>query len=227
MALQLLHRDLAVVDHPLKVGPLAMGARTTAVRRADGSVVVLSPGPLDDADAAAIAAMGPVRAVVAPNLMHHMFAGAALARFAGAALYAPSGLGRKKPALAIAGPPSAAADATLHAVEIGGMPKLDETVFVHAPSRTLIAFDLVFNLRPPAPFFTRLFMRWNGGFDRFGPSRICRSLVKDRAATAAALQRLLANDFDRVVVSHGHILEAGGKHAMSTGFEWIGGNPIP
>ena len=189
MPMQLLAPDLAVIDHPLKVGGLALGTRTTVVRRADGGVLLISPGPLDDGDAAEVAAFGPVRAVVAPNLMHHLFLPAALARFPEARLYAPAGLAKKQPRLAIAGPPAAvaeaadaadAAGATLRAIDVGGMPKLQETLFVHLPSRTLVATDLVFNVRAPAPFFTRTFMRFNGGFDRFGPTRICRSLIKDR-----------------------------------------------
>src|SRR5262245_16774309 len=143
MSLQLLAPDLAVIDHPLRKGGLALGTRTTVVRRADGSVVVISPGPLADADADAIAALGPVRAVVAPNLLHHLFVAAALARFPEAQLYAPAALARKQPALRIAGPPAAVADAALHAVDVGGMPSLQETLFVHVPSRTLIATDLV------------------------------------------------------------------------------------
>ena len=229
MGLQLLDRDLGVIDHPLTVGGLALGTRTTVIRRGDGSVVLVSPGPLDDADAAAIAALGPVRALVAPNLMHHRFLPAAAARFAQARLYAPAALGRKQPTLRLDGPPAAIADASLRAIEVGGMPRLQETLLVHAPSRTLVATDLVFNVRPPAPWLTRAFMRFNGGFDRFGPTRICRSLCQDRAAVRAAIDRALAQDFDRVIVAHGRVLPSGGRAALGDAFAWLGsaGNPPP
>ncbi len=221
MSLQAVAPDLFVVDHPLRVGGLALGTRTTVVRRADGTVVVISPGPLDDDDAAAIGALGPVRALVAPNLLHHLYLAAACARFAEAALHAPAGIARKQPSLRIAGPPAAVAGPDLAAIDVGGMPKLDETLFVHRPSRTLIATDLVFNLRPPAPWLTRTFMRFNGGFDRFGPTRICRSLVKDRAAAAASVERALAVGLDRVIVAHGRILDTGGDKAMRAAFAWL------
>jgi len=221
MGLQLLDRDLGVVDHPLKVGGLALGTRTTVIRRADGSVALISPGPLSDEDAAAIAALGPVRALVAPNLIHHLYLAAAAARFAGARIFAPAALANKEPTLRIDGPPAAIADAALRSVDVGGMPKLQETLFVHAPSRTLVATDLVFNLRAPAPFFTRTFMRLNGGFDRFGPTRICRSMCKDRAAVRAGVEQLLAEDFDRVVVAHGQVLPSDGRQALRAGFDWL------
>ncbi|MGZ6176564.1 MAG: DUF4336 domain-containing protein [Candidatus Binataceae bacterium] len=221
MSLQPLDRDLWVIDHPLSVGGLALGTRTSIVRRADGALVLISPGPIGEKDAAAIDALGPVGAIVAPNLMHHRFFAAACARFVGARPYAPDAFPYTGPELGIVSPPAAAADATLHAVEIGGMPRLQETLFVHVPSRTLIATDLVFNIRPPAPWFTRTFMRFNGGFDRFGPTRICRRLCKDRAAVRASVDRVLGEDFDRVVVAHGQLLAAGGRAGLRAGFAWL------
>ncbi len=224
MTLQALGPDLWAIDHPLVVGGLALGTRTTIVRRPDGSVVLFSPGPLDDDDAAAIAALGPVGAVVAPNLMHYRFAAAACARFAGAPLFAPAALTRKRPELTVAGPPAAVAAesaGTLRAIEVGGMPKLQETLFVHSPSRTLIATDVVFNLRPPAPWLTRAVMACNGGFDRFGPTRIVRAMVKDRGALRAGMAQLLALDFDRVVLAHGRVRETGGPAAVREAFRWM------
>jgi hypothetical protein len=220
MSLQQLDRDLWSFDFPFKVGGLAIGGRSTIVREKSG-LALISPGPISDADAAAIAALGPVTAIVAPNLMHHLFVPPARARFGSAKLYAPAGLTAKQPSLTIDGPPEAVASDTLQAIGVGGMPKLQETVFVHRPSRTLIAADLVFNVRAPAPLFTRLFMRFNGGFDRFGPTKICRSMVKDRAAVRAGVDRILASDFDRVVVGHGQILPSGGLQAMRDGFAWL------
>jgi hypothetical protein len=64
-------------------------------------------------------------------------------------------------------------------------------------------------------------MRFNGGFDRFGPTRICRSMCKDRAAVRAGVERVLAEDFDRVVVAHGQVLAAGGRQALRDGFAWL------
>jgi hypothetical protein len=230
MRLQLLAPDLGVIDHPLTVRGLALGTRTTVVRRPDaggGGVVLISPGPLDDDATAAIAALGPVRAIVAPNLMHDLFLPAAMARFPGAPLYAHAALAARHGltvaghGLTVAGPPRAVADAALVAIDVGGMPKLQETLFVHRPSRTLVATDLVFNLRAPAPWFTRTFMRCNGGFDRFGPTRICRSLVKDRAAVRTAVERALDENFDRVVVAHGQVLPSGGREALRAGFAWL------
>jgi len=214
MGLRELARDVWVVDHPFRAGPLSIGTRTTVLRDG-GAITLVSPGPLAEEDAAAIAALGAVRAVVAPNREHHLFLAAALARFSGAEAYAPAAVAAKK-RLSVAGPPEAAATASLHAIPIGGMPRLEETAFVHVPSRTLVLTDFCFNLRPPAPWATRAFMQhFNGGFDRFGPTSICRRMMKDPAAVRASVERICAEDFDRVIVAHGSVLETGGRAAMA------------
>src|SRR5262249_7419920 len=140
-----------------------------------------SPGPIDDADAAAIASIAPVTALIAPNLMHHLYLAPARRRFPEARLIAPERLKDKRPDLTVDVPLSVSEPArnrtllgpellsVLTPLPVAGMPKLDEIAWLHRGARTLILGDLAFNIRPPAPWFTRLFMRWNGGFDRFGP----------------------------------------------------------
>ena len=64
-------------------------------------------------------------------------------------------------------------------------------------------------------------MRLNGVYGHFGPSRILRAMVKDRPALRAALDHIRMWDFDRVIVSHGEVLEYGGKQAMLTQYVWV------
>jgi len=104
---------------------------------------------------------------------------------------------------------------------VRGMPKLQEIVFFHYPSRTLILTDLAFHIRQSNSWFTRLFMRLNGAYGHFGPSRIFRTLVKDRAALRSSLARIQRWDFDRIIVAHGDVLEQGGKAEMQTQYAWV------
>ena len=92
---------------------------------------------------------------------------------------------------------------------------LNELAFLHASSRTLILTDLAFNVRQPTSFVTRIFLRINGALDKFGPSRLARAFfMKDHAAVRSGIERILTWDFDRVIVSHGDVLESGGPQAM-------------
>jgi hypothetical protein len=211
MTLRELDSSLFVVDHPLVVGGLHLGTRTTVMRVGPRDLLVHAPGPLDKADMKEIDRLGTVTAVVAPNNLHHMFLPAAKDAWKKARVYAPASLTEVKPHLPV------------DAVEIHGVPKMGETVFVHRESKTLVVTDLAFNIRASKSWFTRTFMKLNGGYDRFGPTRLFRSMVKDEDALKASLASVLELDFDRVIVAHGDVAQSGGKALLRQAFEaWMG-----
>jgi hypothetical protein len=61
---------------------------------------------------------------------------------------------------------------------------------------------------------TRLLFRFAGAYPGVRASRLFRALIRDRQAFLRSLDRILACDFDRVVMSHGSIIEQGGKAAI-------------
>ena len=99
---------------------------------------------------------------------------------------------------------------------------LNEVVLLHRPTRTLVLTDLAFNLPPGARNEARLFHRLVGAAGRFGPHRVVRLGIRDRAAAARSLEHVLGWDFDRVIVSHGEVLESGGKAALRAAFAFVG-----
>src|SRR5262245_46907390 len=83
-------------------------------------------------------------------------------------------------------------EAELPKLLIGGMPKLNEFVFLHVASRTLIVADLLFNFDVNQQHLLgKLFLKLNGLYGRAGCSRIFRRFVKDRAAFRASIAELL------------------------------------
>ncbi|MBM4257703.1 MAG: DUF4336 domain-containing protein [Deltaproteobacteria bacterium] len=218
-------KEVWVIDHPLKVGGLQLGTRTTVVRLAGGDVWVHSPGPLQPELTTEIHALGAVRALVAPNAMHHLYLSQHLQAFPHATVYVSPALPAKLKsafpyeALRDESPRLWSDDFAQHLV--GGIPKLQEVVFFHHVSRTLMLTDLAFNIQQSDSWFTRVFMRLNGAYGRFGPSRIFRTMVKDRAALRSSLNRIQEWDFDRIIVTHGEVLETGGKNAMRSQYAWV------
>jgi hypothetical protein len=109
----------------------------------------------------------------------------------------------------------------LDQVPIGGAPRMGEVAFFHPRSKTLFLTDLAMNLHPKDAV-TRLFMRANGGLDRFGPTRIFRyAMLRDRAALRGSLERILRWDFERIVVAHGEIVPRGGREMFRAAFAWV------
>jgi hypothetical protein len=224
--LEQLAEGLWVDTRPFRAGPfLEIGTRMTVVRLADGTLFLHSLVEIDAETRAALDALGPVRHLVAGNKLHHLYLAQAAQAFPEAAVWGAPGLPQKCRGVRFAGelgdeaPPAWRAD--LDQLAVRGIPRMNEVVFLHRASRTLVVTDLCFNVRHSDSVATRLFMRANGAWGRFGPSRLLRSLVRDRPALRASLERILAWDFDRVVVTHGEVLERGGPDALRAGFAWL------
>ena len=183
------------------------------VRLGDGALLVHSPTPVDDALHAEIAALGPVAYLVAPNCFHHLHVTPFLTRFPGAKVYGAPGLAQKRPDLTLAGTLEDGAAVPwaglLDHITLPGAPKLNEVVFLHRPSRSLLVTDLLFNVTAPDNWATALILRLMGTYKRLGPSRLLRwRLTKDRRALKAGVERMLAWDFARVLPGHGDVFES-------------------
>jgi hypothetical protein len=224
--LRRLDDDLWIVDRPLALFGIRVGARMTVIRLADGGLWLHSPVTPDAELVDALAALGPVRHLVAPNKVHHLYFAAAAAAFPDARRWGAPGLARKRRDLAFDevlgdAAPAAWAD-ELDQLRLEGAPYAEEIVFHHRATRTLIATDLVFNIRESDSLVTRLFLRAGGVHGRFGPTRMFRSLIRDRAAARRSIDRMLAWDFDRVVMSHGVVLQSRGRRLLRDAYQWIG-----
>ena len=228
--LRAVDRDLWIVERPQRFYGLEVGTRMTVIRLADGSLLLHSPVALDPPLRRDLDALGPVRHVVAPNRVHHLYAGDVARHYPdqqpAVQLWVGPGLERKRPDLAIAGvlgdeaPP--AWKGQVDQVFFRGRPYENEVVFFHRASRTLILCDLAFNFGPRSPWLTRLLLQLIGGYGRFGPSRLDPLLIRDRAAARGSLEHILAWDFDRVVLAHGDdIVESGGREALRRGYAWL------
>lgn len=216
--------DLWTATQPLSMMGLQIGARTTVVRLRSGGLLVHAPIAPSPELRAALDAVGPVEIVLAPNAMHHLFLGPCLAAYPQARGFAAPGAIAKHPELNLAAiPPGEGAPwaADLDHLELAGAPKLGEVAFLHRASRTLILTDWMFYFEQSPSFLTGLYLRLAGALGRPVQTAVMRSLIKDRAAAAASVDRLLAWDFDRVVMSHRDVLPTGGKEALRAATAWL------
>lgn len=223
--LRQLAENLWVAERPQRFYGLEVGTRMNVVRLADGSLLLHAPVSLDPALRSALDAIGRVRYVVAPNRVHHLYAGKVTESYPEARLWVAPGLERKRPDLVyvdILGDDAPAEwKAEVEQVFFRGRPYENEVVFFHRASRTLLLCDLAFNFRERTAPMTRMWMKLIRSFGHFGPSTLDPLLIRDRRAARASLERILAWDFDRVVVAHGDVLESGGHEALRQGYAWL------
>lgn len=217
--------NLWKVDAPMTVFGMALGHRMTIARLPDGSLWIHSPVAHSRELAGELARHGPVSHVVAPNAMHDTYLEGWFAAYPESRFHAAPGLQRARPDLAFTDkltdtpPPAWAAVFAQHVIR--GMPRLNEVVFLHRPSRTLILTDLAFNLGGEMPLLSRVLLRLNGCYCRFGPSRLLKSTLRHRDAVRNSLATILSWDFDRIVLSHGANIPVGGKPLLRDAFAFL------
>ena len=220
-----LARNIWIAERPQRFYGLEVGTRMTVIRLADGSLLLHSPVSLTPELRRELDSIGRVRFTVAPNRVHHLHAGDVAEAYPEARLWVAPGLERKRPDLRFVDVLGDDAPAEwkdeVDQVFFRGRPYENEVVFFHRASRTLIMCDLAFNFGPRAAAPTRLLMKLLRSYGRFGPSTLDPLLIRDRRAARQSLERILAWDFDRVVVAHGDVLESGGHEAMRQGYSWL------
>lgn len=204
------------VATPLKLAGVDFGTRMTIVRAGGDGLVLISPCPIDDALAAEIAVLGTVRAVIAPNAFHYLYFVGAAERYPDAARFLAEGVAKKlgsTPTAAVT--LSAEADpiwkADLEQCMIEGAPMSNEVIFYHGASRTLILTDLCFNFDPAPSGWPGIFLRLVGAHGRLAVSRLMRFVLKDREKIRPIIKRILEWDFERIIVTHGAIVERDGQ----------------
>jgi hypothetical protein len=223
--LRALDENLWVAEQQQRFVGLEVGSRMTVIRLADGGLWVHSPLRLTPAVREAVEALGPVRHLVAPNLFHHLSIGDWMAAYPQARSYAAPGLPEKRKDLRfhelLSDTVPAPWAGQLAVLPWRGAPMLGEVVFFHHASRTLLLTDSAHNIGPEAPAFTRTMFKVLGGYGRLSTSLVDRLVNRDRAAARGTVDTILKWDIQRVIPSHGHIVERDGARAFREAYAWL------
>jgi Domain of unknown function (DUF4336) len=201
--------------------------RMALARLSTGAVWVWSPVALTQALAEAVEAIGPVRYIVSPNKIHHLFLREWAERWPDARLYAPPGLARRKPAIPfddeLADAPDPAWAADIDQVVFRGSFVMEEVAFFHRPSRTALIGDLIQRHRESAVSgWTGTIMRLDGLVGEYGSTpREWRATFLRRRLTRAARAKVLSWDAQRLLIAHGECAASGANEIIRRALRWI------
>jgi hypothetical protein len=211
-------------------GGMCFRGRMTVVRLSSGELLLHSVVPIDDALAEELSGLGAVTQIVAPNSYHHVHLTPALKRYPDAILYGPAALAKRRKRLSFQTLPEALPDPLnndLEALLVEGAPALDEVLFFHKPSQSLIVTDYFFNIRETRGWLTPWMLRLVGAHKRFAQSRSWRLIVKERALARSTAEKVLALPFERIIMAHGEPLEEGAKAQAQQALSWLMGKAPP
>lgn len=201
--------------------------RMAVARLAEGALWVWSPIALTAQLAAQVEAIGPVRHIVSPNKLHHLYLREWAERWPAARLYAPPGLARKAPELSFTADLADLAPAPwapdIEQVTFGGSFAMEEVVFFHRPSRTAILGDLIQRFaESSASGWRGVLMRLDGLVGARGstPREWRLSFLSHRQARAAR-QTVLEWHPQRLLVAHGQCAETDAAALIADALRWI------
>lgn len=226
MPLRPLAPELWTEAEPMRFYGLPIGRRVTVVRLASGQLAVFSPLRWSAARQAEWEALGPVALMVVPNRWHDRYFDEYFSRLPHCRWAASAGVRANHVDWPLA-PLEECADllGEFDRLTLPGLPSIEETVFRHRPTRTLIVADLLFNVGPGAPPLTRLLFAL-AGLHRPGPSRLERWLIRDRAAFAAAWEQVLGWEIDRICVGHGEVIQRDAAQVLREAYAFLRGHAV-
>jgi hypothetical protein len=210
-------------QQPLKFGPISLTTRMTVVRLRDGGLWVHSPISPTRELLEELGKIGAVRYVVAPNRSHHLFFLAFLEACPLAQGFIAAGLALKRPDLSrfpqiSSGMPWGS---EIQGIFIEGLPVLNETVWFHADTGTLIVTDLLFCFSEANRGVTGLVAKLLGVHGKLGMSRTMKLAIKDKRALARSALPLLSLPVKRVIVAHDQIIDQEPVAKLAQAFAWL------
>ena len=201
--------------------------RMAVARLTDGSAWVWSPIALTLELEGAVNSIGPVRHIVSPNKIHHLFLKEWAERWPDARLHAPPGLARRRRDLLFHAELGDEADlawaADIDQTVFRGSFAMAEVVFFHHTSRTAIFGDLV-QRHDPAQIrgLKGMLMRLDGLVGEHGSTpREWRASFLRRRPARAARARALAWEPERLVVAHGTCAQRNATQILAQALAWI------
>ena len=197
-------------------GGVMLPVRSTLVSFKSGRRLLISPLRFSEEQLNDLKKVAP-DAIAAPNCFHHLFAKKAAEALGIKTLYAAPGLNFKRPDVAwteILDEAMWPFHDELQLICVEGAPKVNECVFYHRESKTLIVTDLFFNFKNLPGGLKTLIYRVFGTFNRPASSRLLYFLVKDKQLFRESMQKILQLDFNRIVMAHGEILSENAKEIL-------------
>ncbi len=202
----------------------------TVVQLASGDLFLHSPVALDDALAAHLCSLGGVRHLVSPNRGHYVHVGEWARKFPEAVTWASPGVRERALSQGVdvrfdrdleASAPPEWQDEIDQTIIPGAV--LDEVVFFHRETKTLILADTIMNfelnrMRQPYRLIARLSRIYApcGGM----PIDLRFALWPSRQRVRTVYEKILSWRPERIVVSHGQYFESNATAALRRVFGW-------
>ena len=217
-------QELTTFSAPFNLGGVEIGNRMTVIKCNNDKLWVHSPIILDTKAQQVLSAMGNITWTISPNLFHYLHIHTFQTQFPSSKLFGVSGIEKKEKRYSFNYLDDHAKKQLwtphIQQIQIQGMPNVNEVVFLHPKSKTLIVTDLLFNCYP-TKLWSKLFFKLNGAYNKCCSTRIFKSFISDKNKFKDSINQILTWDFDRIILTHGNIIEKNSKQVFEKAFSWL------
>jgi Domain of unknown function (DUF4336) len=228
--LRKIDENIWVAEQPFKYFGLEVGTRMTVIRLLNDELIIISPIQTDEQTINELNAIGKVAYIIAPNVYHHLFISKFKAIYPDAKLWIPPALESKIPTVSVNKVISDSEGNIFEQIDyllfdgfkifdLSGVSILNEFVFFHRQSHTLILTDTAFHFDKSFSLRTRLATKFLGVYEKLTPSPLEKLAINEKTKVKNSIQKVLTWDFNRVIMAHGSIIEDKGNQKLKQGYE--------
>lgn len=206
--------------------------RAVIVRFGNGDLWIWSPVKLSEELRREVDGLGRVAHLVSPNKIHHLFLGEWKDAYLEAKLWGPASTIAKRSDLpfeaALQDVPPEPWRPVIDQAWFRGSFAMDEIVFWHAPSRTVVLADLIENfsdafLHAHWSWWQRPLARLDGITEHHSRAPLeWRLSFTDRAPARVARDKVLSWNAERVIMAHGEWQRHDGAAFLERSLSWLG-----
>ena len=202
--------------------------RMTVILLSNGSLWIHSPSRLNDELQRELNNLGKVEYFISPNKLHHLFLTQWLSVYPDAKCYASPGLIEKRRDIKFKKELSNISEKEwadeIEQTVFQGSPAMEEVVFFHISTKTLILTDLIENFSPAGfNWWQRVIARFTGILSPNGKTPIDWriSFVFGRKKARVALNKMLEWRPNNIIISHGECIIGNGSEFLDKSFNWL------
>ena len=202
--------------------------RTTIVRLENGDLWIHSPGKLSEYLLSEVNTLGIVKHLVSPNKIHHLFMADWKEKYPMAILYASPGLKDKRSDIQfeeeLEDHPNQSWEKEIDQIIFKGSSMMEEVVFFHESSGTLILTDLIENFHPDYfSGYKKILAKVTGIVSPNGKTPLDwrMSFFFGKNQAKECLDKMISWNPKRIIVSHGECIFNDAVGFLKRSFSWV------
>ncbi len=202
-----------IAEYPIRFAGCKFNARMTVLRLSDDTLALHSPCDIDTALKNEIEQLGQVSCIIAPGNYHYLHVAQCKETFPSGQVYVSPGLDKKQPKLmkldgAKVLHDDDLLDEHLSHIFLSGNRIINEIVFYHSPSKTLVLTDSIEYIGDETPDTNGILRMWwfimrMWNKPKPAPEYQMGWWCKNKQESRDCMENILKWEFERVIIGHG------------------------